>query len=204
MLQRQLSTVRAAVRASTQLRTSSMPRTLPFRTLLSVCTRCRGSFGDNSRQFSVSDYFSYHAPVAKHDVQFHAVVRRRQKFPSVTSPAIDRPPAITDGKMGHSTNVMKMVCFCGNAFPQTTLNTAECPSCTLICALPYKCGHSCRSKCHDHVLVDRNAADNAKARGFWDRKEKALEYITQACPPCMEPVQVMCIGGHDSIPMPCT
>ncbi|XP_034255389.1 NF-X1-type zinc finger protein NFXL1 [Thrips palmi] len=77
----------------------------------------------------------------------------------------------------------------------------HCPPCTQVCNMQHsQCGHNCSKPCHSAVWmkVERQAP-----AGPWELAAPQLVQRNLPCPPCSEPLQVICLGKHDTTTMPC-
>ncbi|XP_044731524.1 NF-X1-type zinc finger protein NFXL1 [Chrysoperla carnea] len=79
----------------------------------------------------------------------------------------------------------------------------DCPPCKQICGKPHEnCDHTCPALCHSAVLVHINE-DGEKISTPWDKKNMQIARTSLPCPDCTVPVQVTCLGEHESIHLPC-
>lgn len=77
----------------------------------------------------------------------------------------------------------------------------HCPPCNQSCNFVHSpCGHRCTKPCHSSVWV--KVQQQAPA-GPWELAAPQLVLRNLPCPPCSEPVNVICLGGHDLSVMPC-
>ncbi|KAK3912840.1 NF-X1-type zinc finger protein NFXL1 [Frankliniella fusca] len=77
----------------------------------------------------------------------------------------------------------------------------HCPPCNQVCNLQYtSCGHKCSKPCHSAVWV--KVQQQAPA-GPWELAAPQLVLRNLPCPPCTEPINVVCLGSHDKSMMPC-
>jgi NF-X1-type zinc finger protein NFXL1 len=80
-----------------------------------------------------------------------------------------------------------------------------CSRCVQICNLPNdisRCGHLCQAQCHDYVKVVTKDKNFVPA-GPWDVPVEKVEWKRIDHPLCEVPVEVTCIGGHETSPLPC-
>lgn len=77
-----------------------------------------------------------------------------------------------------------------------------CPPCKLVCNKDLACEHKCPMKCHSAVLTKIEMKE--KKDGPWDLiNSYKTELVEIPCPPCMAPVPVICVGGHEIVNLPC-
>ncbi|XP_023231990.1 NF-X1-type zinc finger protein NFXL1-like [Centruroides sculpturatus] len=80
----------------------------------------------------------------------------------------------------------------------------NCPQCTQICNKVLEpCKHICNSRCHMAVLT--LVTPSQKRAGPWEPAPMPYTEIQdQPCPPCMVPIPVTCLGGHETHNFPCS
>lgn len=77
----------------------------------------------------------------------------------------------------------------------------DCPPCKQICNQRRShCEHLCSAACHSSVLVKIEAQ---KASMPWEQSAPLLEKRSLPCPNCEVPVQVRCLGDHETADWPC-
>ncbi|XP_060065843.1 NF-X1-type zinc finger protein NFXL1-like [Ylistrum balloti] len=78
----------------------------------------------------------------------------------------------------------------------------DCPPCRLMCAKVRECGHICSVGCHTAIKV--KVKDNVQRAGPWEGRPIVRdEIVEKMCPPCLVPVPVTCLGGHETCNIPC-
>lgn len=80
-----------------------------------------------------------------------------------------------------------------------------CPPCKKICGLIHKkCGHNCLAVCHSKVWIKISSnSTQGQPKGPWEKQKDTLELKTLPCPPCEVPVEIECLGGHETRILPC-
>ncbi|XP_046852833.1 NF-X1-type zinc finger protein NFXL1-like [Xenia sp. Carnegie-2017] len=78
-----------------------------------------------------------------------------------------------------------------------------CPPCKQICGYILEpCGHKCQMECHDRVVSTSKKPDTVK----WPvkhQKHDLVEAVAIPCGPCKQIVSKTCLGGHETISVPC-
>lgn len=65
-----------------------------------------------------------------------------------------------------------------------------------------KCGHRCPVECHSAVRT--KIRQQVVRAGPWEQIPEVQTVIeNRSCPPCMVPIPVTCLGGHETCDMPC-
>lgn len=77
----------------------------------------------------------------------------------------------------------------------------HCPPCMQVCNLKHSsCGHNCSQACHSAVWLK---VEKQAPAGPWELAAPQLVQRNLPCPPCKVPIEVVCLGGHDTSMMPC-
>ena len=76
-----------------------------------------------------------------------------------------------------------------------------CPPCKQSCGKSLSCGHCCAAPCHENVKV--RVEDKNRPAGPWEAKGPQWTIAALPCPPCEAPVEVTCLGGHETTLWPC-
>ena len=76
-----------------------------------------------------------------------------------------------------------------------------CPPCKQTCHKSLPCGHTCAAPCHENVKV--RVEDKNRPAGPWEAKGPQWTITALPCPPCEAPVEVTCLGGHETAAWPC-
>jgi len=84
---------------------------------------------------------------------------------------------------------------------QHNCHTGPCPKCKELCGKSLSCGHVCNAPCHENVKT--RVEENGKAALPWEVRGPQFVIKSQPCPPCEVPVDVTCLGGHETVAYPC-
>ena len=76
-----------------------------------------------------------------------------------------------------------------------------CPKCREACAKTLTCGHICQADCHENVKT--KVEDKSRPSLPWEVKGPQFVVTSQPCPPCDHPVDVTCLGAHETVAYPC-
>ncbi|CAL1536845.1 unnamed protein product [Lymnaea stagnalis] len=79
----------------------------------------------------------------------------------------------------------------------------DCPPCNFICNQKLtRCEHTCPVMCHDAVKT--RIEDRGVKAGPWDAKPVQIQKVAKPCPPCGVPINIQCLGKHESSDIPCS
>lgn len=108
------------------------------------------------------------------------------------------------GKPPKCTKLCTLPSICDH--PKQTAHTChpgDCPPCRQVCGKSRPdCKHDCPSHCHTAVATIVKQSQNAASMP-WEVTAPRLEKKCLPCPACVVPVEVTCIGLHETINWPC-
>jgi len=76
-----------------------------------------------------------------------------------------------------------------------------CPGCRFPCRRALQCGHACEAACHDNIAV--KVEETVRPAGPWEERPPTTVVKSLACPDCQAPVEVTCLGSHETAAWPC-
>ncbi|CAF0705787.1 unnamed protein product [Brachionus calyciflorus] len=80
-------------------------------------------------------------------------------------------------------------------------HNGDCPPCQLTCNKKQNCGHICQDVCHSAVLTE--IIENKDREGPWVPLKIKKEVLNVKCKPCVYPIPIECLGGHEISDLPC-
>ena len=92
-------------------------------------------------------------------------------------------------------------CHHPNSDNRHNCHPGPCPPCKQSCQKSLPCGHNCAAPCHENVKV--RVEDKNRPVGPWEAKGPQWTISALPCPPCEAPVEVTCLGGHETAAWPC-